>query len=135
MYAHRADFPQHEAARTALKGLVEGSKAWALPVFVLAEFLRVATHPRILTPPTDEATAVDALESVIRSPAVRVLSPGPAFWGILKELVIEARARGNLVHDAQIAALCLEHGATTILTEDRDFHRFTDLEVRRLEPS
>lgn len=133
MYAHRADFPQHEPARAILKGLVEGSSAWALPVFVLAEFLRVVTHPRILDPPTDEATAVAALESVVASHSVRVLNPGQEFWGILKELVIEARARGNLVHDAQIAALCLEHGATTILTEDRDFHRFTDLTVRGLE--
>jgi predicted nucleic acid-binding protein len=32
--------------------------------------------------------------------------------------------RGNLVFDAQIAAVCLEHGATTLLTEDRDFSRF-----------
>lgn len=118
-----------------LQGLVEGSAAWALPVFVLAEFLRVATHPRVLDPPTDETTAVAALESVIRSHSVRVLSPGADFWVILKELVIEARARGNLVHEAQIAALCLEHGATTILTDDRDFHRFTDLSVRRLESS
>lgn len=38
-------------------------------------------------------------------------------------------ASGNLVHDAHIAALCLEHGVSELLTADRDFSRFTDLRI------
>jgi predicted nucleic acid-binding protein len=39
-------------------------------------------------------------------------------------VIARSGVRGNLVFDAQIAAVCLEHGATTLLTEDRDFTRF-----------
>lgn len=133
MYAHREEFPQHEAALAEVTRLAEGPRRWALPVFVLGEFLRVVTHPRVLHPPTRERTAVAAVEALLDGNSVRVLNPGPEHWAILSRLVVGERVRGNLVHDAQIAAVCLEHGATTILTEDRDFRRFTDLKVRHIE--
>jgi len=38
-------------------------------------------------------------------------------------------AAGHLVHDAHIAALCLEHGVSELLTGDRDFSRFPGLRV------
>lgn len=44
-----------------------------------------------------------------------------------------ADARGNLMFNAQIAALCREHGISAILTNDRDFERFSSLDVRYLE--
>ena len=47
-------------------------------------------------------------------------------------LIVLAGATGNLVFDAQIAAVCLEHGATRILSDDHDFRRFAGMEVRRL---
>jgi predicted nucleic acid-binding protein len=47
-------------------------------------------------------------------------------------LVRESGVLGNLVFDAQIAAVCLEHGARTILTEDRDFARFSDLSIQTI---
>jgi uncharacterized protein len=31
---------------------------------------------------------------------------------------------GNLLHDAHIAALCVEHGIRELVTGDRDFSRF-----------
>jgi predicted nucleic acid-binding protein len=46
--------------------------------------------------------------------------------------MLEAGSRGNLVFDAQIVAVCREHGAGTLLTEDRDFRRFSGISVRRL---
>jgi len=99
---------------------------------VIGEFLRVATHPRVLVPPSSEAAALGAIEALLGSPSVRLLSPGNRYWTLLSQLVTAAGARGNLVMDAQIAAVCLEHGATTILTEDRDFRRFDAVTVRRL---
>jgi len=64
---------------------------------------------------------------------VRLLSPGPAFLGILRELVDTSGASGNLIFDAQIAAVCLEHGARTLLTEDRDYARFPGLAATTLD--
>jgi len=47
----------------------------------------------------------------------------------MESLVRQAAATGNLVHDAHIAALCIEHGVRELITGDRDFLRFAGLEV------
>lgn len=52
------------------------------------------------------------------------MRPGPGFLELLVETARQANACGNLMFDAQIAALCLEHGIDTVLTNDRDFSRF-----------
>jgi len=109
-----------------------GTSAWALPIFVAGEFLRVVTHPNVLDPPTKEGVAVEALSAVLASRSVRLLSPGEDYWPIFSSLIVRHRVRGNVVHDAQIAAVCLEQGASTIVTEDRDFERFSGISVRRL---
>jgi uncharacterized protein len=124
VYAHREEFPQHRQANAALRRLAEGPSAWALPVFVLGEFLRVVTHPRYLDPPTSLATALTSVDALLRSPSLVLISPGERYWQLLSETARSGAARGNLLLDAQIAAVCLEHGARTLLTEDRDFRRF-----------
>lgn len=37
---------------------------------------------------------------------------------------------GAQIHDARVAALCLQHGVRELWTADRDFGRFPDLKVR-----
>jgi predicted nucleic acid-binding protein len=98
----------------------------------MGEFLRVVTHPRVFRPPSDAAVAVGFLDRLLESPSLRVLLPSSRYWELLRALVPAARASGNLIFDAQVAAVCLEHGATTILTEDRDFARFPGITVRTL---
>lgn len=73
------------------------------------------------------------LEGLLQSRSVQLLTPGKRYWEILRGVVRDAKARGNLVHDAQIVAVCMEHGAETVLTEDRDFLRFPSMSIRRLE--
>lgn len=131
MYAYHSAAPQHEAARGALKDLAEGDGSWGLPVFVLTEFLRVVTHHHgPLRRPASGPDAMRAIDDLLRSPSARVLFPGRRFLPLLRGLVHEGDVRGNLVFDAQVAAVCLEHGATTILTQDKDFHRFSGITVR-----
>ena len=130
IYAHRAEFPEHAAARKLLAGLAGGSDLWALPVFCLGEFLRVVTHPAILKPPSDLPVAKRSLEALLDSPSVRVLSPGDRFPQLL--LQTDAKATGNLVFDAQIAAVCRENGVETIWSNDRDLLRFPGLKPRSL---
>jgi toxin-antitoxin system PIN domain toxin len=131
VYAHREEAPEHVEALAALTELAESQAAWGLPVFVLAEFLRVVTHQR-MTPPTSTLEALRKLDRLLESPSLRVLLPGTRYWPLLEEVAEEAAVKGNLFIDAQIVAVCLEHGATTILTEDRDFRRFSGITVRRL---
>jgi len=136
IYAHRAETDLHEAAATELVFLAEGTAAWGLPVFCVGEFIRVVTHRRIFNPPSTLAQAVSFLERVLASPSCRIVRPGPDFVSLLTAASVAAGARGNLVFDAQIVALCREHGISTILTHDRDFRRFEDPHVRLLgEPA
>lgn len=132
IYAHRQEDPRHQAAYESVRKLAEGDVAWGVPVFVIGEFVRVVTNPKVASPVSTTAQALSLLDGVLASPSVRLLLPGARFWPILRELI--PAVRGSLVFDAQIAAVCLEHGASIIVTEDRDFHRFPGLSIRGLEP-
>ena len=104
--------------------MVEGNAPWALPLFCLGEFVRVVTHPRVFSPPTSLEMALDYLERLLESPSVRLLTPGAGFMGHFGEACRQGAVRGNLAFDAQVVAVCREHGISEILTEDRDFKRF-----------
>jgi toxin-antitoxin system PIN domain toxin len=132
IYAHRAETRLHEEARTTLAALAEGDVPWALPVFCLAEFVRVVTHLRVFTPPTDLRTALAFIEKLLESPSLRLLLPGNAFPRAFIAACDAGRVRGNLAFDAQIAAGCLEHGVRDLITADRDFARFAELAPRYL---
>lgn len=129
IYAHRDGFPLHRDALGWLKHLAEGSRPWALPVFCLGEFVRIATHPRVLNPPSTIEQALAAIDDLLASPSVRVLSPGPRYPSLFAAAVRQGDARGNLAFDAQIAALCRDQGVARLLTQDRDFARFPHIEV------
>ena len=133
VYAHRGEFSQHERARGLLAELADGDALWAIPVFCLGEFLRVVTHPSILKPPTRTAEAVRAIEALLHSPSLRLLVPGERYPRLLLDLVTTSRVSGNLVFDAQIAASCLEHGVRTLVSNDRDFSRFPEIQLRTLD--
>jgi toxin-antitoxin system PIN domain toxin len=124
VYAHREELPQHRAARTKLTALAEADAAWGIPVFCVAEFVRVVTHPRLFDPPYSADEACRAVDRLLASPSVRVLHSGPSFLAHFEEALREANAVGNLVFDAHIVAVCRESGVTSLLTEDRDFARF-----------
>jgi uncharacterized protein len=90
----------------------------------------VVTHPRVFFPPSDPDDAIETLERLRESPSLIMIGDGPAHLRILRETVRESGATGNLIHDAHIAGLCLEHGVSTLYTVDRDFSRFAGLKCR-----
>lgn len=133
IFADREESPLHDVALRILRRLAEGHEAWAVPLFCVGEFLRVVTHDRVFDPPTPMTDAISAVDALLGSPSSRLLVPGDRYLPLLRGVIKESGVRGNLVFDAQIAAVCLEHGATTLLTEDRDFTRFPGLNVLTLE--
>jgi len=130
VYAHREDAPWHAAAAECVRTLAEGRAAWAIPWPCLHEFLAVATHPRIYAPPTPLDLAVDQVEAWLGSPGLVLLGEGAGHWTRLSALVRDGQAAGPKVHDARIAAICLEHGIEELWTIDRDFSRLPSLRVR-----
>jgi len=127
--ADREESAAHADALKAVRLLAEGDEAWAIPIVCVDEFFRVVSHARLFDPPTPVMDAVDSIDSLLASPSVRLLGPGDRYLRLLRRLIEQSQVNGNLVFDAQIAAVCLEHGATTLLTEDRDFARFRELKT------
>ena len=125
--AHLETLPQHPAAHDLLRILAEGDLPWAIPWPCVYEFLRVATHPRIFHPPLSLDRALRSIENLLRSPTLLLLSETSRHAEVMARVVGGAGTTGNLVHDAHIATLCLEHGVREILTGDRDFARFEEL--------
>jgi toxin-antitoxin system PIN domain toxin len=130
VYAHRHDSPWHSAASDLIASLAEGKTSWAVAWPSIHEFLAVVSHPRIFTPPTPLARALDQVDAWLESPSIHLLSEHSGYWNSFKPLVTAAKIAGPQVHDARIAALCLQHGVTELWTADRDFSRFSSLRVR-----
>jgi len=129
VYAEIVSSRHCQRARETLRELAEGSLPWAIPWPCIYEFLRVVTHPRVFHPPTPFDVALSDLNSLLDSPAVVLLSETSRHAKIMDTVIRESGVTGNLIHDAHIAALCLEHGVTRLLTGDRDFSRFRGLQI------
>lgn len=129
VYAHREDSQWHEAAASRVAHLAEGRGAWAIPWPCIHEFLAIASHPKIFAPPSPLAAAIDQVEAWLESPTLHVLAESQLHWPQLRALLQSGKVAGARVHDARIAALCLQHGVKELWSADRDFGRFPDLAV------
>lgn len=129
VYAHREDAPGHHAYRQWLEDLINSDQAYGVSELVLSGFLRVVTHPRIFTPPSDLSAAFTFASQIREQPNAVIIAPGPRHWNIFQRLCVSAGVKGNLVPDAYLAALAIESGCEWITT-DRDYSRFPGLKWR-----
>ena len=129
VYAHREDSEWHATASARVAELAEGRGDWAIPWPCIHEFMAIATHPKIFTPPTPLATAIDQVEAWLESPTAHLLAESELHWPQLRTLIVNGKVVGARVHDARIAALCLQHGVRELWSADRDFGRFPELTV------
>lgn len=129
VHAYRREAPDHERYAAWLRGVVSSDEAHAVSDLVLSGFLRIVTHPRVFQRPASIDDALALARAVREQPNVVAVSPGQRHWGIFERLCTEAGAKGNLVPDAYLAALAIEHGAE-LVTTDRDFARFDGLRWR-----
>jgi toxin-antitoxin system PIN domain toxin len=129
IYAHREDSEFHQTAYRKLMELAQGKGPWALPWPSVHEFFAIVTHPRIFNPPTPRELALDQIDAWLESPSVTLLSETAGYWSELRPLLVSARVKGPLVHDARVAAICLQSGVRELWSSDRDFGRFSALTV------
>lgn len=114
------------AAREWLLEQLNGSRQVGLPWQSLASFLRLSTHPRLSARPLSPEEAWREVSTWLESPVAWLPEPGPGYAAILGDLLARYEVSGNLVPDAQLAALALEHGLT-VYSADTDFARFTEV--------
>jgi uncharacterized protein len=126
LYAVDEDSPFHLRAREWLEAALNGPRRIAIPWASFVAFIRIATHPRAMLQPLAPSEAWELVEGWLDAPATWVPVPGRGHREILGRLIRDLDLRANLVADAALAALCIEHGLQ-IVSADSDFARFTEI--------
>jgi uncharacterized protein len=126
IYSHVRSFSQHEAARDWLDQQLNGSTRVGLPWVSLLAFLRLITNPRVFERPEPMADAWRQVRAWLACETAWIPQPTERHADRLNELLALPGVHANLVPDAHMAALALEHGLTLCST-DGDFARFPTL--------
>ena len=94
------------------------------------EFLRITTHPNLLSWPWTAYRAFEFLEAVLASPGFDLLVATRRHAAVLAQTLADVPdLRGSVLHDVHIAVLMREHGLTRICTRNSDFRRVPFLTV------
>ncbi len=126
LYAADKQSSHNRAAVEWITEKLNGPRRVGLPWQSLAAFLRVATHPRALAHPLTPAVAWRQVTDWLAAPAAWVPAPGPFHAELLGGLITRYEVGGNLIPDARLAALALEHGLA-VCSADTDFARFSEV--------
>jgi toxin-antitoxin system PIN domain toxin len=130
LYAVNSASHGHERSRAWLDAALSGREVVGLPWVVLLAFLRLSTRSGLFPRPLAAREALDQVDAWLAQPGCTVPETTPRHLTVLDGLLSETGTGGNLVTDAHLAALALEHGAT-IVSWDRDFARFPGLRVEQ----
>ena len=129
LYATNDDDRQHATALQWLDRQLAGVAPVGLPWASLLGFLRLATNARVLTRPLAMSDAWRQVAEWLACEPAWVPQPTEHHAGVLAALLALPGVQGNLVPDAHLAALAIEHGLTLCST-DGDFARFPGLQWR-----
>lgn len=129
LYAVDAASPRHERARAWLEEQLSGTETFAFSWTTLLAFVRLATNARVFEAPLGAAEAFTYVDGWLARPNATIVHPTERHAAILRELLTPLGTAGNLVSDAHLAALSIEHGAE-LCSSDRDFGRFAGVRWR-----
>jgi uncharacterized protein len=130
LYAVNRDAARHELARSWLDRALAGAASVGLAWVPLLAFVRLVTKEGLFPRPMSVVDAMRQVDEWLARPAAHVLHPGERHAGILAGLLADVGVGGNLVNDAHLAALAIEHRAE-IVSFDRDFGRFPGVRWER----
>lgn len=126
LYAVDEQSPRHAAARSWLEDRLSGTETVAFDWSTLNGFLRMSTRAAIFQRPLPVGQAFDLVEDWLEQASVIVVAPSDRHAQVMRELLEPLGTAGNLVPDAHLAALAIEHGAI-LESCDHDFARFRGL--------
>jgi toxin-antitoxin system PIN domain toxin len=116
----------HAAARTWLTERLRGARRVGLPWQSLTAFLRISTHPRAAARPLRPEEAWSYVRDWLAADVAWIPVPTDRHADVLGSLMTTYQLNGNLIPDAHLAALAIEHGLT-VVSADTDFARFTEI--------
>ena len=131
LYAVNSDSAQHKAATSWLAESFARPQGIGFGWMALLGFLRLSTRSGIFARPLGIEQALSVVDVWLSQPTASILNPTDRHAGVLGRLLLGAGSAGNLVSDAHLAALAIEHGAE-LGTFDRDFARFAGLRLQWL---
>ena len=129
LYAEDSLQSRHKQARAWWDGQLSGTGVVCLCWTVLSAFIRIGTNPRVFEYPLSLEQALARVQSWLDQPCTRVVRPTERHWTVFKQVLTDGQAVANLVTDAYLAALAIEHGCELAST-DSDFARFPKLKWR-----
>jgi hypothetical protein len=130
LYASDTGSPHFERARSFIQSCIVQREVFYVCWPTVMSYLRIATHPAVFDHPLSPGEAMANIKSLWNLPHARFLSEDEGFWSVYCAITSEIPTRGNLVPDAQLAALLRCYGVKTLYTHDRDFLKFSFLDVR-----
>lgn len=130
LYASDQGGSHHARAREFLEECARGPEVLCLSWATVMGYLRIATHPRVFVQPLALESATANIDALLGLPHVRLLVEEEGFWALYRKVAAPVHARSNLVPDAHLATLLLQHGVRVLYTNDRDFRKFDFLEPR-----
>jgi len=129
LYAEDSLQPHHQQARAWWDGQLSGTGVVCLCWTALSAFIRIGTNPRVFEHPLSLEQALARVQSWLDQPCTRVVRPTERHWTVFRQVLTDGQAVANLVTDAHLAALAIEHGCELAST-DSDFARFPKLKWR-----
>ena len=132
LYAVNEDAAHHELARTWLDGALTAGEPVGFSWVAMLAFLRLSTHPTVFPSPLTCDQASGVVELWLAASTAMVVHPTSRHLEVLRGLLQPFGTAANLVNDAHLAALAVEHGAT-VVSFDSDFARFRG--VRWMPPA
>jgi toxin-antitoxin system PIN domain toxin len=126
LYAVDEEAEAHVPARAWLEETLSGTESVGFAWTVLLGFTRISTNPTIYEQPLRIEEALDLVDSWLAQPVATIVEPTDRHAAILRDLLEPLGTGGNLVSDAHLAALAIEHGAE-LCSRDNDFARFAGL--------
>ena len=129
LYAEDQSNPRHVKAREWWDAQLSGASPVCLCWTVLGSFIRISTNPRVFEHPLSLDQAMSRAQSWLDQPCTRIVQPTDNHWNVFRKLLVEGQASANLVTDAHLAALAIEHGCELSST-DSDFARFPSVKWR-----
>ncbi|MPQ98583.1 PIN domain-containing protein [Modestobacter sp. I12A-02628] len=123
LYAVNTDSHGHARSKAWLEAAFSGREVVGLPWVVILAFLRISTRAGLFDRPLTVPEAMEHVELWLAQPGCVVIEPTARHLAVLQGLLDDVGTGGNLVNDAHLAALAVEHGAT-VVSWDRDFARF-----------